>query len=163
MSEIISFLNSPTYQYGMSAVGTGLSAFSKYQEGQAKKEAYDYDAKLALKKAGIEEKQIREKYSRLMGRRRSLYAKAGVDITSGSPLLDMAETAAMAEEEAMTKRSEGHTEAERLRMYGKISANTGLTSAMSTLFSGISSIGEKKPKKSGSVRLFDLSPGRSDW
>lgn len=160
MSEIVSFLNSPGYQQGMLAIGTATSAFSKYQEGQVKKEAYEYDARLALKKAGIEEKQTREKYNRLMGRQRALYAKAGVDLASGSPLLVMSGTASEGEEEARMIRSGGQSEAERMRMYGDIVERTGMIEGASTLFSGLSGL---KPKKPGNARLFDLSAGRSDW
>jgi hypothetical protein len=117
---------------------------------------------LALKKAGIEEKQTREKYNRLMGRQRALYAKAGVDLASGSPLLVMSGTASEGEEEARMIRSGGQSEAERMRMYGKMSERVGIIEGMSTLFSGLSKVGEKK-KKGGYISLFDLSYGKSEW
>ena len=56
---------------------------------------------MARQEGKYEEAASRERLKKLMGTQRSLYAKAGVDISSGSPLLMLAETAAEGEMEAL--------------------------------------------------------------
>lgn len=94
-------------------MGSGVSAFGQYQQGQNQQATYEYNANIALDKARQEEKISEAKYSKLKGEQRSLMAKAGVDLTSGSPLLILANTAMQAKEEEDRIRTSGASE------YGK--------------------------------------------
>ncbi len=139
----------------MSAVGTGVSALGQYRQGQATEAAQEYNAKVseanaeAIKaKAAYEEDISRDKLKRLMGTQRALYGKAGVDISSGSPLLVLADTAAQGEKEALAIRYGGDVEATQQknqarlqRLYGKSAYSSGLIGAGSTFFSGMGQAG----------------------
>ena len=72
-----------------------------------------------------------------MGRQRALYAKAGVDITTGSPLLILADTAMQAQIESERIRRAGQSEAEIQRYYGRLAASSGKTQAFSTFLTGL--------------------------
>ncbi len=139
----------------MSAVGTGVSALGQIQKGKTEKAAGEYNARVSEanaaaieKKTVYEEEQSRDKLKRLMGTQRALYAKAGVDITSGSPLLVLADTAAEGEKEAKMIRYGGDVEATQQknqarlqRLYGSSAYSSGLIGAGSTFFSGMGQAG----------------------
>lgn len=155
----------PFIALGISAVGTGLSAVSQYQQGQTAAAAYEYNAKVAeaegrarKQKAGLEEEQSREKLKRILGTQRALYAKAGVDITSGSPLLTMMDTAMEGEKEAQLIRYGGEVEeaqainqARLQRMYGAGARRAGTVGGVSTFFTGLGQAGTQyaRIKKGG--------------
>jgi hypothetical protein len=122
---------------GMSAVGSGVSAISQYKRGQAEKAAYDYNADVVLQRMKEEEQISEEKFSALMGRQRADYAKAGVDITSGSPLLVLADTARKEALEQQRIAAGGRQQADVQRYYGRIAAYEGTTGAMSTFLTGL--------------------------
>ena len=140
---------------GTSLVGTGLSAFGQYRAGQAQKSAYDYNARVAESEAGVakegaarEEEIHRLKLKRMLGTQRALYGAAGVDITSGSPLLTMMSTAEEGEREAEFIKYGGEVEATRAlnegkmqRFYGKQASKTGKIGAGSTFFTGLGQAG----------------------
>lgn len=116
--------------------GAYMAAVGKYQEGKAAKQAHDYNAERAEERAAFEEEQSRLRWKRLMGHQLALYAKAGVDIDSGSPLLIMSAQAGEAELEALNIRYAGENEAEMQRWYGKKTFAAGKMAAWSTLLSG---------------------------
>lgn len=94
-----------------------VSAVGNYQSAKAEVAAYRFNARInaadavaARTKSDYEEKQSRKKLITLMGSQRALYAKAGVDLSSGSPLLVLANTAAEGEEEAQNIRWQGDVE-----------------------------------------------------
>ena len=116
--------------------GVGLSAYGRYQEGKAAKQAHDYNAKIAEQKADYEESQSRQRWKRLIGQQTALYAKAGVDISSGSPLLVLSQQAAEGELEALNIRYAGRNEAELQKWYGKQAKKAGTIAAASTLLTG---------------------------
>jgi hypothetical protein len=126
---------------GVSLMGTGMSAFGQYQQGQAQAAASEYNAAATEEKGKYEESQARDRLRRLLGTQRALYAKAGVDITSGSPLLVMADTAAQGEQEALNIRRGYQTEAGIDRFYGKQYKKAGMIGAGSTFLSGLGKAG----------------------
>ena len=96
---------------GAMVAGTAVAAYSSYQQGKAQEQAYEYNAQVAeanvqsqKTKAYLDENQQRNRIKRLMGTQRTLYAKAGVDLTSGSPLLVLADTASEGEKSALNIR-----------------------------------------------------------
>lgn len=117
--------------------GVYLSAVGKYQEGKQAKQAHDYNAEVAEQKAEYEEAQARKRWKRLMGTQLALYAKAGVDISSGSPLLILSSQAGEAELEALNIRYAGENEASMQRWYGKKAKRAGEIAAWSTLLTGV--------------------------
>ena len=127
----------------MGAVGAGvyfagvyMSAMGKYQEGKQAKQAHDYNAEVAEQEAAYKEKESRLRFKRIIGRQLSLYAKAGVDISTGSPLLIMSQTAAEGELEALNIRYAGENLANMERWYGKRAKRAGKIAAWSTLLAG---------------------------
>ena len=138
-----------------SLIGTGLSAFGQYRAGQAQQGAYNYNAQVAESEAGVarvgaarEEEIHREKLNRLIGTQKALYAAAGVDISSGSPLLTFMETAEEGEKEAQYIRYGGEVEATSKlneaklnRYYGKQASRAGTIGAGSTFLTGLSQAG----------------------
>jgi hypothetical protein len=128
---------------GIGAAAGGVSAIAQYKKGQAEKAAYDYNANVALEKMKEQSETSEAKFSSLMGKQRSLYAKAGVDITSGSPLLVLADTAMQAEEEQQRIRASGETSAQMQRYYGDVSAYAGTTGAMGTFLTSLGKSGSQ--------------------
>jgi hypothetical protein len=124
--------------------GVANSAFggrAQYKAGQAQKAAYDYNAALAVEEAEGQERDTAEAYTRLIGRQASLYAKAGVDIASGSPLLIMAATAARGAEQEEMIREGGQEKAALYKYYGKQAAWSGEQGGISQFLSGLSAVG----------------------
>lgn len=129
----------------MSFIGSLISAKGSRDEGISKSTAYKYNAAIneqnavaARTKADWEETQSREKSRKLLGTQRALYAKAGVDLSSGSPLLVLAETAGEAEGEAQAIRwggdvavGEQKNMATLNRFYGKAAKKAGNTAMWS--------------------------------
>ncbi len=145
----------PVIMLAVSVAGTAMSAMGQIRQGQAQKAAYDYNTQVAEQEARVaragaarEEEVHREKLNRLLGTQRALYASAGVDISSGSPLLTMMDTASEGEEEARYIRYGGEVEATsklneaRLgRFYGGQASRTGRIGAGSTFFTGLGQAG----------------------
>jgi hypothetical protein len=84
--------------------GAGLAAYGQYEAGQAQKATANYNAKLAEneakateQKAHVESQQMQRQKERLTASQRAGFAKGGATITSGTPLLLMAEQAGDAE------------------------------------------------------------------
>jgi len=133
--------------------GAAVSAYGSYKQGQYQKSAAEYnakiaerDAELARRKAAYDAETSAEKYKVLMGKQRALYAKAGVDITSGSPLLTMSYQAEQAERDRRAILFSGKTAAESdldraklFRFSGSNAEEASYYSAGSTLLSSLAS------------------------
>ena len=140
---------------GSSVAGTVLSAGSQIMAGQeraaaAKQQERMYLAEAAAKeeKGVYEEEQHREKIRRIVGTQRALYAKAGVDITEGSPLLTMITTELEGEKEAKMIRKgyeveagQSYGEAKLASMYGRSAARAGMIGGVSTFLTGLGQAG----------------------
>jgi len=81
------------------------------------------------------------KYSNLIGKQATAYARAGVDIASGSPLLMMAHTAAQSGVEQESESQAGTEEAALQKYYGEVAAWSGTIGGISTAISGLSQAG----------------------
>jgi len=122
---------------GMAVAGTALSAYSQYRSGKEQKEAYDYNAALELHKAAYEERKSRRETRQLLGRQKALYAKAGVDIASGSPLLSLIDTVEQGEEEAQMIRQRGISAYDINKRYGEEAETAGKVGAISSFLTGV--------------------------
>lgn len=136
-------------------VGSAMSANAQAQAGEAEKKAYEFNAQLKeqeaeqLKtKAMWDESLSREQSREHIAKMRAMYAKSGVRLDEGSPLLVMADSAAKAEKDALAIRWGGDVdytqainEANLMRFYGKNAAKTGRTQAGVTMLQGIGNAG----------------------
>jgi hypothetical protein len=119
--------------------GAGLvGGISQFEAGQAGKSAYGYNARVAMEESRGKQSEVEQKFDRLMGRQASLYAKAGVDISSGSPLLVMTETAREKGQEESDIGRAGREQAALDKYYGKVAAFSGTMGGMSTFLKGLS-------------------------
>jgi hypothetical protein len=126
---------------GLGAVNSAVSGYGQYEAGQQQKAAYDYNASIVLEDMQNKMRTTESNYSTLIGRQASAYARAGVDIASGSPLLVMAHTAAQGGVEQASEYEAGTAEAALQRYYGKIAAYNGTIGGISTFISGLSKAG----------------------
>src|SRR5271166_4713483 len=78
---------------GVGALSSLFSGIGQYDAGQEQKAAYDYNAQIDLENTSSAIIANEQRYSAIVGKQAAAYAAAGVDITSGSPLLMMAATA----------------------------------------------------------------------
>jgi hypothetical protein len=135
-----------------SAAATGYSAYSS---GQAQKNQAGYNAKVAEaegeaaeQKAEYDAEQSRRKFKAILGEQVLNYSKAGVDITSGSPLLLLSAQAKEGERERQEIMYEGKTWATRARNQARIYGMTGNSAyragqigAGSSFLSGVANAG----------------------
>ncbi len=147
------------------AIGSAMSAYGQYRQGEAAKAAGSFNedvaaanAEAARKKAAYEEEIQRDKLKKIMGRQRTLYAKAGVNIDEGSPLLMLMETAEEAERDAQAIRYGGDVAATQMLNQGRMAAfqgeqayKAGMIGAGSTFLTGLGSamMGYAKLKPGG--------------
>jgi hypothetical protein len=136
----------------LGVVGGGISAYGQMQSAKVEAAAYKYNASInernavqERQKADYDEKQSRKKLATLMSSQRALYAKAGVDLSSGSPLFVLAETASEGEEEAQNIRwfgdvavAEQKNQATLNRFYAKQTVKAGKRAAWSTMLNSVS-------------------------
>jgi len=144
--------------------GSASAANAQQQAANAQAEANEYNAKIleenaaqAKQKAMWEEDASRDEARKLIAKQRAMYAKSGVDISEGSPLLIMADTAAQAEKDALAIRwqgdidyTSGMNQAGLLRYYAKQGRKTGQTQSATTLLQGIGNAGMSYGKGLGS-------------
>lgn len=109
---------------------TLLGAAGQVQQGQAAKEAGEYNAKVgemnatlaerrakdALERGKVEEQQKRQEVQGVLGRQQAAMAANGVDITFGSPLDTLIDTSTMGELDALTIRTNTAREAYDFRV-----------------------------------------------
>jgi len=138
--------------YIIMAAGTAVSAAGVYYQGQQQKAAQELneqmyldEAEAAQTQAEYEEDLARDRLKRLIGQQRTLYAKAGVDLSSGSPLMVLADTQVQGEKDLEMIRYggdvaevEAKNKATLARFYGSQSGTSGTLSAIGTIFSGFS-------------------------
>lgn len=116
---------------GATLVGGGVAAYSSYQAGKATDSLMKYNADLANQDAIVKERDgrilanaQRLQNQRLLARQRSLYAKAGVNMT-GTPLLVEAEQAGQLEMAALEVERTASIEAGRYRTQAVINRMQG--------------------------------------
>jgi len=137
--------------YLIAAAGTGFSAMGQYQAGQAQQQAYqqqarvfEADAVAAKVRATAEEDIARARLKKLIGTQRTLYAKAGVDLNSGSPLAVLLDTVEQGEKDIQLIKYTGDVTAAQsrnkatlARFYGDTAAQAGTISGIGTGVTGL--------------------------
>jgi hypothetical protein len=112
------------------AIGTGLSAYGSYRSGVDKKNAYEFESNAKMAQAAQvdiaanrEIELTQRRYERVRSSQISSFGRSGVQL-SGSPLLQLEETAANAMDEIRTIK-----EASRYRK-STLEIESGLSSAL---------------------------------
>jgi hypothetical protein len=115
----------------IAAVGTAVSVVGAVAQGQAAKNASEYnarlaeqDAVLARKKSEEEERRYRLQSQKQMGAMRAAYARAGVTM-EGSPMDVLAESAYTAELDVLTIRAGGRAQSASLESQARIARLQG--------------------------------------
>lgn len=122
---------------GATAVGGIATGFGQYFQGQQEKAAYDYNAAVAIQKMQDQMQESEAKYSSLIGKQAASYARSGVDIASGSPLLVMAHTALMSGREQESEMQAGTEQANLDRYYGRVAAFQGTFGGITSFLTGL--------------------------
>jgi len=140
---------------GLAAAGTGLEAFGQYQAGRQQQAMADYNARLLDQRAAATEQAMRietemghEQARRMKAQQRAAYSASGAEITSGTPLLVMAEQSAIMERDILQQRRNRMIEAQQLRSEaamtqygGQMQKRAGTLGAFSTILGGAGKIG----------------------
>lgn len=109
----------------LAALSTVVGAMGQVQQAQAQAAAAKYNAKVqkmnarvaerravdAIERGGIEEQRKRMEVARIKGQQQAAMAANGVDLSFGSPLDVMVDTAVMGELDALMIRSNAYREA----------------------------------------------------
>lgn len=125
--------------FGLGVLSAAVAGFGKVDAGQQEKKAYDYNAAITTLNTGNQVEAIQQRFAQRIGMQAATYAASGVDITSGSPLLIMAATAARGAQEGEQVLQAGTEEAALQRYYGKIAAFGGTMSGIGAFLNGVSS------------------------
>lgn len=137
---------------GTTVLSTGMGVYQGIQSGKDAKAWSEYnagvmvnEATMARQNAALEAEQQRKAGARLKGEQRAAFARAGVDISSGSPLDVLAETASETELAISTIKWAGEQQAKRAisaaeaeRMKGKAAERASYWGAGSTFLTGAS-------------------------
>lgn len=124
--------------FGLGVLSSAIAGFGKVEQGQEQKQAYDYNADVTTLNTANKVQANTQNFTQLVGKQAAGYAGAGVDITSGSPLLIMAATAARGGQQGEQIEEAGTEEAELQRYYGKIAAFGGTMSGIGAFLNGVS-------------------------
>jgi len=124
-----------------SVVASGVSGWAQYQKGQSEQAAYDYNSNVVIENMKNQEITSEDKYAALMGRQRSAFGKSGVEMTSGSPLLVLANTAMQGMEEHDSIEQAGTHQAALDTYYGQQAAYAGTVGGVNQFLSGLSHAG----------------------
>lgn len=161
--------------------GTAVSAVGAMQQGKAAAASADYQAAVnnnnsiiakrnaqdALDRGAVEEQEHRRKVQALKGRQTAVMAANGLDVTSGSPLDILGDTAQMGELDALTIR--GNAKRESLgyesqstnfkaeaglnKMQGQSAKTAGTIGAFGTVVSGLGGVADKWYRAKSGVSL----------
>ncbi len=93
---------------------TIISTIGQIKSANASADAAEYNANLAKMEASAEEARRRRESGKVMGKMRAGRAKSGVT-TEGTPLMVLAESAEMAELDALNARWSGETQSDLYR------------------------------------------------
>lgn len=155
---------------GLIIASTLLSAAGAVQQGNASAAASRYNAQVAemnatisdkrardaLERGQVEEQKQRQKTASIMGAQKAAMAANGVDLSFGSPLDTIVDTATMGELDALTIRSNAYREeydykvdavnkragANLSRMEASAAKTGSLLTAGSTILGGAASVGK---------------------
>jgi hypothetical protein len=103
---------------GLTAGSGALAAASQIEAANAAEDVARYNASIrsiqardAVERGELEEREFRRRASRVLGAQRAAFGASGVQLDSGSPLDVLEDTAATAELDALTIRSNAQREA----------------------------------------------------
>jgi hypothetical protein len=136
---------------GLGALSSLLSGYAQIKGGQQQQSAYEYNAAVTRQNTIEKAEASTDKYTALIGRERSLYAKAGVSISSGSPLLVAVAMAGQGEEETGRILEAGTEESSIEQFYGRQAAFAGTMGGIGTFLSGLSKAGIMSQKANKGV------------
>ncbi|MCK5504209.1 MAG: hypothetical protein KAJ10_03560 [Thermodesulfovibrionia bacterium] len=123
------------------AVGVGVSVVGQRRAAKEARSAREMQA-TAIAREGVQREEVaRTRLKKLLASQRALYAKAGVDLSTGSPLTVLADTAARGEQEALNIRRGATEGAGITRFQGAAEARAGRTRATGTLLAGLATTG----------------------
>ena len=137
----------------MKGIGTGVSMFGEYEQGQAQKQAFDFNATLdefsaqATEAAGAEQqRELGLQEESMLSTQRAVTAKNNVTM-SGSPLdaalvtaSNMEMTKSIYDYNSKIKALQYKSQASQDRYYGQVATEQANTKMASTLLSGVGSI-----------------------
>jgi hypothetical protein len=132
------------------ALSAGVAAYSSYEAGRREKSARDYNARMAeyqaqtARQAAEARREIyAKKASRQLATMRARYGASGVDVSEGSPLLVLMESAGEAAKDELRIKYGGEaeswsllSEAQQQREAGEGAYTGGIISAGGSLLSG---------------------------
>lgn len=133
----MSGISSATAMLIAGGTSSALSGVGKIISGQQQQKAYDYNADVTTLNTDNQVVANQQKFTELVGRQATAYSASGVDITSGSPLLIMAATAARGGQEGEQIEQSGTEEANLQRYYGRIAAFSGTMSGIGAFLNGM--------------------------
>ena len=110
---------------------------ARIEQGQDEQKAYDYNASIIAQNTNNQVVAEQEKTTARIGAQATSYAASGVDITSGSPLLIMAATAARGAQQSAQIEEAGTSEANLQRYYGSVAAFGGTMAGIGSFLSGV--------------------------
>jgi hypothetical protein len=137
--------------------GTLVSAMGQMQQAKAASQAATYNSEVsnimandAILRGQAEEDAKRRETASLAGRQRAVMAANGVDITMGSPLQVLGDTARMGELDAISVRTDAEREATALRNQSQLyqaeassALSGGAIGAFGTVLSGVGTVADK--------------------
>lgn len=164
----------------LTIASTVMGAAGAIQQGKAQAAASNYNAQVsemnatladrrardALERGALEEQQKRQEVAQLQGRQRAAMAANGVDLTFGSPLDTLVDTAVLGELDALTIRRNaareaydynvqgvnGRADATLNRMNAKAAKTGGYLAAAGTVLGGAGkAYSDYKTPKIGSI------------
>jgi hypothetical protein len=124
--------------FGLGVLTSAIGGFGKIQQGKEQQKAYDYNAAITTLNTDNQMVTNQQNFTDRIGKQASAFAASGVDITSGSPLLIMAATAARGGQEGEQIDQAGTEESAMQRYYGKIAAFGGTMSGIGSFLNGVS-------------------------
>lgn len=143
--------------------GTVISAMGQMQAGKAQAASDNFQAKQskilaedALKRGAQAEEAKRRETAQLQSRQQAVMAASNLDITSGSPLAILGDTAALGELDASIIKSNAAREAQQYNTQGKLfslsasnAKSAGMIGAFGTVLGGVGTLADKWYKPAG--------------
>jgi hypothetical protein len=141
-SAVAAAASSTAFLTAATVASGAIGAYGAVRQGQAQKQQADYQSAVernnatiagwqaedATQRGRVEEQRQRLHAARIAGAQRAGYASSGVELTSGSPLDTLMDTASLGELDALTIRSNAEREAYGFRsQQGNLTAQGGLT------------------------------------
>jgi hypothetical protein len=153
-------------------IGVAIQTYAAYEQAQTQEKFFKYNAKVAENqamgermRAQVAANQQREQHRRVIASQRALYGSTGVEGSSGSPLLVIADSAQQAELDAQIIMAGGEgraigfqSQAALSRFQGRNAAASGYANAGSTLLSGAAGVAANYYRYQGTTPSAGTGP-----